>query len=347
MDYKKVVNSLAQPTVVDPAVIEPYKYIRKLASNNNNVRSRFINAFNETFFHITDQEVLQLINEVIEILHNASLLIDDVEDSSNFRRGYPSAHMKYGVPLTINCGNLMYFEAIEKVYNLWRLKLGKEDTTLATLALVWEIVMPEMKNFHKGQGLDIYWRDNLPDLESLPSVVDYCQMAKDKTGGLFRLAVRLLRLFSSGSTHLDSEYNGVFESIANCLGVIYQIRDDYLNIVDERYSHMKGIRGEDLIEGKLSFPILVSLTKDFNQKHTEISSLSPLYDLLYNHRSTEERLRRRDLHDQAIEHLESPDIVSETNRLLQELKAQACRLITENSRDANPLMIMVDTLCTI
>jgi geranylgeranyl pyrophosphate synthase len=52
------------------------------------------------------------------MLHNASLLIDDIEDNSKLRRGVPVAHNIYGVPLTINAANYVYFLAMEKALTL-------------------------------------------------------------------------------------------------------------------------------------------------------------------------------------------------------------------------------------
>lgn len=48
------------------------------------------------------------------MLHNASLLIDDIQDNSKLRRGAPVAHSIYGVPLTINAANYVYFLAMQK-----------------------------------------------------------------------------------------------------------------------------------------------------------------------------------------------------------------------------------------
>jgi geranylgeranyl pyrophosphate synthase len=52
------------------------------------------------------------------MLHNASLLIDDIKDSSKLRRGVPVAHNIYGVPLTINAANYIYFLAMQKAFAL-------------------------------------------------------------------------------------------------------------------------------------------------------------------------------------------------------------------------------------
>jgi len=55
-----------------------------------------------------------VIKQIVGFLHNASLLIDDIEDDSKLRRGKPVAHMVYGVPQTLNCANYVYFLAMEK-----------------------------------------------------------------------------------------------------------------------------------------------------------------------------------------------------------------------------------------
>ena len=71
---------------------------------------------------------------------------------------------------------------------------------------------------------------------------EYLEMIKDKTGGLFRLAIKLLLLYS------DVKENDQLISLANLMGILYQVRDDYLNLVDAKYSAMKGTTCEDLIE---------------------------------------------------------------------------------------------------
>ena len=61
---------------------------------------------------------MKIISEVTQMLHNASLLIDDIEDNSSLRRGIPVAHNIYGVAHTINCANYMYFVGLEKALSL-------------------------------------------------------------------------------------------------------------------------------------------------------------------------------------------------------------------------------------
>ncbi len=56
------------------------------------------------------------IKDIVAELHNASLLVDDIEDGSHLRRGVPVAHAIYGVPSTINCANYVYFMVCVRVW---------------------------------------------------------------------------------------------------------------------------------------------------------------------------------------------------------------------------------------
>jgi geranylgeranyl diphosphate synthase type 3 len=80
-------------------------------------------------------------------------------------------------------------------------------------------------------------------------------MVKDKTGGLFRLAVGLMQAFAT--TNKDTD----FSSLVNNLALYFQIRDDYINLVDEEYMKIKTFC-EDLTEGKFSFPIIHCIRAD-------------------------------------------------------------------------------------
>ena len=77
-------------------------------------------AFNH-WMKIPEDKVIQ-IGEIVQMLHNSSLLVDDIEDNSVLRRGIPVAHKIYGVPTTINAANYIMFMGLERV-----LKLGKPE----------------------------------------------------------------------------------------------------------------------------------------------------------------------------------------------------------------------------
>ncbi|KAI5967890.1 DPH5 [Candida margitis] len=325
-------------------ICQPYDYLSGLPSNNNNIRRKFIRIFNQLFFGdgLTEIE-LEGINEVISILHNSSLLIDDIEDNSKYRRGFPSAHVKYGQPLTINCANLMYFKAMKIAGNLLdyssRKDYGSEitDNYNGRLQDTHKALVSEMINLHNGQGLDIYWRDFLPELPKLPTVEDYLDMVQNKTGGLFRLSVKLLKACSPKPPS-EEEFDRIV-AIANLAGIIYQVRDDYLNLVDARYSTMKGIAGEDLIEGKLSLPILINLREEKDWAN------SPVHKILYEFRSSKQRSKQPGLLQDAVTYLHNTDSMHATYRTLELFKNKFHELLDEFGYGDSELYKLIETLC--
>lgn len=173
-------------------------------------------------------------------------------------------------------------------------------------------IVQEMINLHNGQGLDIYWRDYLPELKLLPTIEEYLYMVQNKTGGLFRLSVKLLNAYSPNRPN-EETLNKII-AIANLAGIIYQIRDDYLNLVDARYSTMKGIAGEDLIEGKLSLPILINLRNEKDPAN------SPVHKILYDFRSLKLRSKQPDLLQKAVTYLHDTGSMTQTHLVLMKFK---------------------------
>eukprot|EP01111_Echinosteliopsis_oligospora_P011840 TRINITY_DN3994_c0_g1_i2.p1 TRINITY_DN3994_c0_g1~~TRINITY_DN3994_c0_g1_i2.p1 ORF type:complete len:261 (+),score=44.48 TRINITY_DN3994_c0_g1_i2:61-843(+) len=224
-------NSLEDQIANDP-ILEPYRYLTNTPGKD--VRSSLISSFN--LWLNVDSFHLKKIKQIIGMLHNASLLIDDIEDNSKLRRGIPVAHAIFGIPTTINTGNYVYFLAMQSCNDL-----GSHEAL--------SIFLEEILSLHRGQGFDIHYRDNA----ACPSEDDYLAMASAKTGGLFRLAVRLMQAFSSNKTN--------YVPLVNDLGLFFQIRDDYMNIQSEKYHQHKSFC-EDITEGKFSFPIIHGILSD-------------------------------------------------------------------------------------
>ncbi|CAG0902434.1 unnamed protein product [Cyprideis torosa] len=213
---------------MDKKILQPYSYI--CDTPGKDFRPKLAQAFN--FWLRIPEDKLKGIEEVVQMLHNASLLIDDIEDSSVLRRGLPVAHSIYGVPLTINAANLVYFLALEKV-----IKLNHPEATT--------IFAEQIIELHRGQGMEIYWRDSY----ICPTEEEYFEGVKRKTGGLFGLAIRLMQLFSVERHRSD------FTNLINILGLYFQIRDDYVNLCSAEYAEKKSFC-EDLTEGKFNYCIV-------------------------------------------------------------------------------------------
>ena len=153
-------------------LLGPYDYM--FNHPGKDIRKQLLAAFN-TWLKVPESSLV-IITKVVGMLHTASLLVDDVEDFSQLRRGVPVAHSIFGTAQTINSANYVYFAALQEL-----LKLGNDR--------VIKIYTDELCNLHRGQGMDLFWRDTL----TCPSEQDYLEMVGNKTGGLFRLAVQLMQ----------------------------------------------------------------------------------------------------------------------------------------------------------
>lgn len=152
------------------------------------------------------------------------------DDSTCLRRGAAVAHSIYGVAITINTSGFGYFLALEKLFDLNHpdvsCKFHGAHCPLNTfIAFMWQtgkIYTEQILEIHRGQGMDIYYRDNF----ICPSESDYKQMAIRKTGGLFALIVRLMQLFSDDKNDLSK--------LTTILALYYHIRDDYCGLISEK-----------------------------------------------------------------------------------------------------------------
>lgn len=224
----------------------PFDYVS--SHPGKSFRAQLVSSFNAWLD--VPKESLEVITRVVGMLHEASLLVDDVQDSSELRRGFPVAHNIFGVAQTINSANYIYFTALQELQ-----RLNNPECI--------SIYAEELVNLHRGQGMDLFWRDTL----TCPSEDDYLEMVGNKTGGLFRLGIKLMKA--------ESKSNVDCVPLVNLVGLIFQIRDDYMNLSSKEYTTNKGMC-EDLTEGKFSFPVIHSIrTNPTNLQLLNILKLKP------------------------------------------------------------------------
>ncbi|KAJ4398409.1 geranylgeranyl pyrophosphate synthetase [Neurospora sp. IMI 360204] len=219
----------------------PFEYTRSLPSKN--VRGTFVDALN--LWAGLPEEVLAQIKEVVDDLHTASLMFDDVEDGSELRRGNPAAHAVFGIPQTINAASLAILEAVRKAKDL-------------PIAGAVDIVLEQLRDLHVGQSYDLYWTRHM----SCPSESEYLEMVAKKTGGLFLLLSRLM------SEHMPKEVRFLVNDLVIQVGIYFQIRDDYRGLSSDEYTAQKGFC-EDLDEGKLSFPLVHYLNTEGHSSNSQ------------------------------------------------------------------------------
>ena len=179
---------------------------------------------------------------LIEFVHTASLIHDDIEDCADLRRGKPAAHITYGLDTALNSASWLYFEAPVCLETERTAQLTTEQKLT-----FYRLYTNELRRLHLGQAMDIYWHRNK---ELFPTMDEYRAMVGNKTGTLASLAAQIG--FIAGGTTLQqaAEYG----KIAAEIGVGFQIIDDVINLTKGNPGKK---RGDDIVEGKKSLPVLI------------------------------------------------------------------------------------------
>lgn len=167
-----------------------------------------------------------------EMLHNASLIHDDLQDGDTARRNQATVWKKFGTAQAINLGDAMIAHTI--------LLLQRLEVPPALRERVTTRVLLEMLRVIEGQAQEL-------DLKTRPAVTlaDYMQMIEGKTSRLFALPMGGAALLCEAPEEVEE---GLIEA-ARHIGVLFQIQDDILDIYGEKGRERSG---NDICEGKQS-----------------------------------------------------------------------------------------------
>ena len=173
----------------------------------------------------------------LEMLHNAFLVHDDIEDGSDSRRGAPTMHRRAGIPIAVNTGDTMNALAMR----LFR-KTGERLGPAAAMRIFDEVDHMVVETL-EGQAMELGWvRDN----DLTVSVDDYLRLVLKKTAWYsFIHPMRIGALVANAEDQNLSR----FDRFGYLLGLAFQITDDVLNLIGDVGRYGKEIDG-DLWEGK-------------------------------------------------------------------------------------------------
>jgi len=182
----------------------------------------------------------------VELLHNFSLIHDDIEDQSPLRRGRPTVWVRWGIPQAINCGDTMFTLANLAAFNL--LETRDMPTTLRVAQALQETCL----ELTRGQYLDLAY-ESRSDL----SLEDYWTMIGGKTASL--LGTCTLSGALVAGCDLPTQY--AYHEFGLSLGLAFQVQDDLLGIWGD--AQLTGKSAEsDLVSGKKSLPVLFGLEQN-------------------------------------------------------------------------------------
>lgn len=179
----------------------------------------------------------------VELVHNFSLIHDDIQDQSPTRRGRESVWVRWGVPQAINAGDAMFALAHLAILRL-------NDTTNPEITLqAARLLQQTCLELTQGQYLDLAYQSSAQfDLDA------YWPMIKGKTAVLLSTCASLGALVAGVPENLRAEYT----SFAEQLGLAFQIQDDILGIWGD-LQHTGKSAESDLLSGKKSLPVLYAL----------------------------------------------------------------------------------------
>ena len=192
----------------------------------------------------------------VEMIHNFTLVHDDIMDNDGMRHGVPTVHRKFGMPIAILAGDVLFSKAYQ---------------TLSSSGLAPDLSIQLVGRLAKacvdvceGQILDI----RMAAAAKIPTQEQYIGMIRKKTAALFDVSCAM------GAICAKADKRDVLNmsSFGTCLGIAFQITDDLIGVMGDPKLTKKPV-GNDLREGKKSLPILLAIKKARGQdKRTILKS---------------------------------------------------------------------------
>ena len=182
----------------------------------------------------------------VELVHNFSLVHDDIQDNSELRRGRKTVWTKWGPPMAINVGDALFVIANQAVVDL------KEHYPAEMVVRAAEILNECCLDLTRGQYLDMSYEER-NDL----SMDDYWPMIGGKTSALLSACTQVGALLG----YANEEKIELYRQFGYNLGLAFQVQDDILGIWGDEAVTGKSA-ASDLVEGKNSLPVLYALEKN-------------------------------------------------------------------------------------
>ncbi len=178
----------------------------------------------------------------VEMVHNFTLVHDDIMDNDEMRHGVPTVHKKFGMPIAILAGDVLFSKAFQVITDS---KLSPSATTQLVSRLAKACV-----DVCEGQLLDV----KMAEERKIPSQAEYITMIGKKTAALFDVSCAM------GAVCATNKANDIsnLSSFGRNLGIAFQITDDLIGVMGDPKITKKPV-GNDLREGKKSLPILMAI----------------------------------------------------------------------------------------
>ena len=198
----------------------------------------------------------------VEMIHNFSLVHDDIMDNDEMRHNIPTVHNYYGTPLAILSGDILFSKAFKLLVAEGR-KVGHSENAISEM-------VARLSNaciyVCEGQATDVGMTLN----RRFSSELHYIDMICKKTAALFEVSCALGALSAAESDNKDIEN---LSSFGKNVGIAFQLIDDLIGIIGDPKLTGKSV-GNDIREGKKTYPILLALR---NAKENERNKIFKVF----------------------------------------------------------------------
>lgn len=194
----------------------------------------------------------------VELIHNFTLIHDDIMDQDNFRRGAPTVHVLWGLPTAILAGDLLFSKAFEALF----ICAFHDDISFRSVVEAGRRLASAVSTIAEGQALDMFLSGRLR--EKLISEEDYFEMIYKKTAALIKVSCEIGGLLGKAEPkELDA-----LSRYGEHIGIAFQMKDDILSIMGDERVLGKPV-GSDLREGKCTL-ILIHALRNASDNQREI-----------------------------------------------------------------------------
>ncbi|MEL7834604.1 polyprenyl synthetase family protein [Fodinibius sp. Rm-B-1B1-1] len=195
----------------------------------------------------------------IELLHNFTLLHDDIMDRAETRRGEPSVFKKWNSNTAILSGDAMYAKAFKQLQYY-----GEEDSySKNQYKTILDLFLDSAETVCEGQAFDLMF-ENQPDV----SIEEYIRMIEGKTAALISGALAMGGAVAGVSSDVLEE----LQYVGKKAGIAFQIQDDLLDATADPDKFGKK-KGGDIIEGKKTYLTLLALDRCNTKQEAELKAI--------------------------------------------------------------------------
>ena len=182
---------------------------------------------------------------VVEFIHTATLLHDDVVDDSTLRRGRPTANQNFGNPASVLVGDFLYSRAFQMMVESGNMRVMQVLAEATNIIAEGEV--QQLMNTHDASLTE----------------AQYLSVIRSKTAKLFEASARLAAIMAGSSPEIEA----ACAAYGQALGTAFQVIDDVLDYDGDSLEMGKNL-GDDLREGKVTLPLIIAMQRGTPEQQT-------------------------------------------------------------------------------